>query len=71
MRYLLVCLCTFLLLLGCSGEQEENEKQSSIDKATKEVADKIVEHIKTPIEKAEAVKEVEEDRTRELQKQVE
>ena len=70
MRYLLLCLCMVFLLLGCSGEPEENEKQSSIDKATKEVADKIVDHIKTPIEKAEAVKEVEENRTREYQKQV-
>ena len=70
MRYLLLCLCLSLLLLGCSGDQEENEKQSSIDKATKEVADKIVDHIKTPIEKAEAVKQAEEDRTREYQKQV-
>jgi hypothetical protein len=58
------------MLCACSQEEEEAGKESSIDRATKAVADKAVEQIKTPLEKAEAVKEIEEQRRDELQKQV-
>ena len=69
MRYLLICILCCLLLSACSQEEEEVRKESSIDRATKEVADKVVEQIKTPLEKAEAVKEIEEQRREELQNQ--
>ncbi len=70
MRYLFICLLTFSLLSSCSGDQDKKEEESSIDRATKDVADKIVDHIKTPIEKAEAVKDIEEERTEQYKKQV-
>jgi hypothetical protein len=57
------------MLCTCSQEEEEVQKESSIDRATKAVADKAVKQIKTPLEKAEAVKEIEEQRRDELQKQ--
>ena len=67
-RFLLCILCC-LMLCACSQEEEEVQKDGSIDRATKAVADKAVEQIKTPLEKAEAVKEIEEQRRDELQKQ--
>ena len=69
MRYLLVCVISALLVIGCSQDQEE-QQESSIDRATKEVADRVVEKIKTPLEKAEAVKEIEEQRTDRIEEQV-
>ena len=67
-RFLISIICC-LMLCACSQEEEEAGKESSIDRATKAVADKAVEQIKTPLEKAEAVKEIEEQRRDELQKQ--
>ena len=69
MRRLFICLVTTLLILSCSQDEEENRNDSSIDRFTKETADKAVEQIKTPLEKAEAVKEIEEQRREQLQKQ--
>ena len=57
------------MLCACSQEEKEVQKESPIDRATKAVADKVVEQIKTPQEKAEAVKEIEEQRRDELQRQ--
>ena len=70
MRYLLVLLISCLILISCSEEEEEARSESSIDRATKEVATTVVERIKTPLEKAEAVKEIEEQRTDRLEEQV-
>ena len=69
MNRFLVCILCCLILCTCSQEEEEVQKESSIDRATKAVADKAVKQIKTPLEKAEAVKEIEEQRRDELQKQ--
>ena len=69
MRYLLVLLMSSLLLISCSEEKEEARSESAIDRATKEVATTVVERIKTPLEKAEAVKEIEEQRTDRLEEQ--
>ena len=70
MRYLLVVLMSCLLLISCSEEEEEARSESAIDRATKEVATTVVGRIKTPLEKAEAVKEIEEQRTDRLEEQV-
>ena len=69
MRYVVVVLISSLLLLGCSQDQEEKQ-ESAIDRATKEVADRAVSQIKTPLEKAEAVKEIEEQRTDRMEEQL-
>ncbi|MBT8344837.1 MAG: hypothetical protein KJO28_00935 [Desulfofustis sp.] len=69
MSRLLICIICCLLLSSCSQEEDEIRQESSIDRATKEVADKVVEQIKTPLEKAEAVREIEEQRREQLQKQ--
>jgi hypothetical protein len=70
MRHLLICITCCLLLSACSQEEEEVRQESSIDRATKEVADKVVDQIKTPLEKAEAVKEIEDQRRENQLKQV-
>ena len=70
MRYLLIWFMSCLLLIACSEEEEEARSESAIDRATKEVATAAVEQIKTPLEKAEAVKELEEQRGDRLEEQV-
>ena len=69
MNRFLICILSCLMLCTCSQEEADVQKESSIDRATKAVADKAVEQIKTPLEKAEAIKEIEEQRRDELQKQ--
>ena len=70
MSRFLICIICALMLCTCSQQEENNQQESSIDRATKAVADEAVERIKTPLEKAEAVKEGEKQRNDELQKQV-
>lgn len=70
MRKVFICLLSCLLLIGCSQDEEETGSDSAIDRATKKVADTAVERIKTPLEKAEAVKEIEEQRRDKLDEQV-
>ena len=69
MRYLWVSLIALLLIISCSGEGDEEGNGSAIDRATKEVADEAVKRIKTPIEKAEAVKDIEEARHEKFEEQ--
>lgn len=69
MRYLLICLMCCTLVSGCSEDRNEPQ-ESSIDRATKEVADTVVEQIKTPLDKAEAVKEIEEQRRAQQEEQM-
>ena len=52
-----------LLLTSCSSGDEEDQS-SVIDEAVQKTADKAVAYIKEPIDKAEAVKELEEERAR-------
>jgi hypothetical protein len=55
---------------GCSGGNDREEK-SGIDKATEKVATDIVDTIQKPIDKAEAVKALEEQRAEQYKKQAE
>ena len=70
MKYLLIWFIASLLLIGCSEEEQESRSESAIDRATKEVATTVVEQIKTPLEKAEAVKDIEEQRMKRQEEQV-
>lgn len=67
MRCLVCIFLMSVLLVSCSSDQEE---KSAIDRAVQETADKAVKYIKEPIDKAEAIKGVEEERTRKLEEQV-
>lgn len=68
MRYLVYGCFLIFLLVSCSADQDE--EPSAIDEAVKETADEMVKHIKEPIDKAEALKVIEEERTRKLDEQV-
>ncbi len=59
-----------VLMVSCSSDDSAKEEQSAIDRAVQKTADKAVRYIKEPINKAEAVKTVEEERTRKLEEQV-
>jgi len=63
------CLAVVLLLAGCSSEQGDEEEKSIIRQKTDEVATEIVDHIRQPIDKAEAVKEIEEARRAQYEEQ--
>lgn len=66
----LLAAAALILLVSCSSDEAADDKQSAIDQAVQKTADTAVRYIKDPIEKAEAVKTVEDDRTRKLEEQV-
>ena len=70
MNHIFIWLLACLLLIGCSHDEDEKGSESAIDRTTKKVADTAVEKIKTPLEKAEAIKVIEEQRTDKLEEQV-
>ena len=47
---------------SCSKNGDEESKKGRIEKMTDKAAKEIVDHIRTPIEKARSVKNIEEDR---------
>jgi hypothetical protein len=47
---------------ACSNKGDEESKKGRIEKMTDKAAKDIVDHIRTPIEKARSVKNIEEDR---------
>lgn len=58
------------LMVSCSSEQDQAEDEPTvIEQSTKAVADEMVQRIRQPIEKAEAVKQIEEARHERLQEQ--
>lgn len=67
---ILLASAALVLLVSCSSDEAADDKPSAIDQAVQKTADTAVRYIKDPIEKAEAVKTVEEDRTRKLEEQV-
>lgn len=66
---LLLIPVSLLLITACSGDEENVQQESAIDQAVKTVADRAVDYIQTPIEKAEAVKEIEEARQGRMEEQ--
>lgn len=68
--FFLLLLYTFLFqMTGCSGDEENVQNDSVIDQAVQKVADSGVDYIQTPIEKAKAVKDIEEARNQQLEEQ--
>lgn len=59
-----------VLLVSCSSDEGMDDDQSAIDQAVQKTADKAVQYIQEPIDKAEAVKVIEEERTSKLEEQV-
>lgn len=69
MLKMVVIACTLTMLLACSSEKQEDEKKSEIRKATDKVAQELVEDIQRPLDKAEAVKTLEEQRNDTIREQ--
>ena len=67
--FLFLLLCYALLCTGCSGEEEK--KKSSIDSFTEETAQKAVEYIQDPLDKARAVQQLANEHSREIKQSVE
>jgi hypothetical protein len=55
-----------ILLYACSGDNDKETKAGKIDTMTKEIGQKAVRMIKTPIEKAQAVADEETKRAQEM-----
>ena len=59
-------LCYVLLSTGCGGDEEK--KKSSVDSFTEETAQKAVENIQEPLDKARAVQQLVDDRSSDIKK---
>jgi hypothetical protein len=69
-KNLFPCLLLAALMVSCSSEQDQAEDEPTvIEQSTKAVANEMVQRIRQPIEKAEAVKQIEEARHERLQEQ--
>ena len=67
MKRLLICFATALVILcisfsGCSKDEGVEREQGKIEKLTDHAADIAVGKIRTPIDQARSVKDVEESR---------
>ena len=58
-------------LFACSNNGDEESKKGRIEKMTDKAAKDIVDHIRTPIEKARSVKNIEEDRQNAVEENLE
>ena len=56
---------------ACSKNGDEESKKGRIEKMTDKAAKEIVDHIRTPIERARSVKNIEEDRQNTVEKKLE
>jgi len=75
MRKMLSCLCAFLLFSGvfasCSDHKESGpEKKGVIEEMTDQVAKEAVEKIRTPINKARSVEDIQKDRFSNMEKEL-
>ncbi len=66
----------FLLILSCASilsscSNDEEKKKSSIDSFTEETAQKAVQHIQEPLEKARAVQKLVDKHAGEIEKGIE
>ncbi len=71
MQNLFIIVCILTMLTACSSEEQNVEEKSEIRKATDKVAHELVEDIQRPLDKAEAIKTLEEQRNETIKKQVE
>jgi len=63
-RRLLACALIGFSFFACSKKEEAEPEKGDIEKMTDEAADVIVNKIRTPMDRARSVKELEEDRAK-------
>ena len=66
--FLVIVPCSFFFLCNCSGDGQDQAKEDETVK--QKIGREMAEGIKRPLDKAQAVKELEEQRTAELDRQV-
>ncbi len=66
---ILLLLCYFLLCTSCSTDEEK--EKSSIDSLTEETAQKAVQYIQDPLDKAQAIEKLVNERSGEIEKESE
>ena len=66
---ILLLLCYFLLCTSCSTDEEK--EKSSIDSLTEETAQKAVQYIQDPLDKAQAIQKLVDERSGEIEKESE
>ena len=71
MPKMIIMMCTLAMLIACSNEEQNVEEKSEIRKATDKIAHELVEDIQQPLDKAEAIKTLEEQRNNTIRKQAE
>lgn len=71
MPKMIIMVCTLAMLIACSSEEQNVEEKSEIRKATDKIAHELVEDIQQPLNKAEAIKTLEEQRNDMIRKQAE
>jgi hypothetical protein len=59
------CLC--LSLLACSKKEEAEPEKGAIEKMTDEAADVIVNKIRTPMDRARSVEDLQQDRAKAME----
>ncbi|MDD2317646.1 MAG: hypothetical protein RBR01_04065 [Desulfobacterales bacterium] len=75
MRKMLFCLCAFLIFSGvfisCSDKKEAAPgKKGAIEEMTDRVAKEAVEKIRTPINKARSVEDIQKNRFSDMEKEL-
>ena len=66
LKTVILLILAATLLVACSGDKEKETETGKIDAMTKEMGDKAVRAIKTPIEKAQAAAALQEQHAREV-----
>jgi len=67
-KVLTLVLALFILLGGAGCSNQEAEEGGSADRITTEAAQKMTDHIRTPIDKAKATRSLGDDRVKEMDK---
>jgi PBP1b-binding outer membrane lipoprotein LpoB len=70
LQHLLILLLAALLLPACSDDNNKN-KETATEKVTREVAEKAVDYIQDPLDKARDAAALAEKHTRQLKEKVE
>jgi hypothetical protein len=60
-----------IIFLGCSEKKEAEAEKGRIEKFTDKKAEEIVDYVRTPVNKAREVSEMEEKRVRDMEKAME
>ncbi|NOQ47057.1 MAG: hypothetical protein GQ559_10380 [Desulfobulbaceae bacterium] len=67
-RKIILLLISITLLVACSDERDTESQKGAIEKMTDKTAEKAVQHIQAPIDKALQVKQIEDEQAKAMEK---